>query len=498
MRFRRGVRWCMTMACLGAVVPLLALGSSAGAAPLAGQGSSLQPKVVDVTNNPGFIMGEPEVAINPTNPKNLVYVVTQIGLTPTCIMSGNPNCQQVSTVFGPQPAGLVHNVPGFSPNGIYVSMDGGKTWKSVTVPTIKPPQSNPNSGLLNAGDPGITVGPNGTFYFSEDVTHFCDTPSVCATTISPDGGVATSTSTDGGRTWTRPVLSMTPGDRPFITADTSTGTVYVESGEGPLGPGSTTDPNAPTSTLSGRWLVSSKNGVHWTAPAFLGAGILGPWISAGNGVFASGGASSGPTYCGALPTCEVFETTKDAGLVWTVHVIPNSSDSSAGPLIAASPTRPGHFTVAYLNAASTAMYVTQTTNSGRTWSRPTVVTENPSLTQWKPWIAYSPDGSTVGLMWRTWQGPVDTSPYSVWAAVSRNGGSSFTPPLEVSNGTSPAPSPELPVLPGTQFADDFSFIALSGQTVYVAWADWRTNDAAGNPARQGFISITNLRAFNSR
>jgi hypothetical protein len=460
----------------------------------------LQPDVVNATADPLYIYGEPEVAVNPRNPNNLVYVATKIGDTPTCIMSGNPNCQTIPTLFGPQPAGLINNVldfptsAGFSPNGINVSFDRGRTWKSVTVPTIPPPF--PDTGPLMGGDPAITVTPNGTFVFSEDVVNFTTalpTPPPSGS-IARDAGIAVSVSTDGGQTWSTPVLSGTAADRDFMTVDASTGTIYLESGAGQLGTGSTLNPNAPNTGPAGRFVVASNDGVHWTTPQFLGAGISGPYISAANGVFATGGGSATPTLCGGAPACELFQTTTNAGMTWSQHVIPNSSDSSDGLLVAADPTTPGHFTVGYLNKLNTRLVVWQTRDYGNTWSGPTAVSDDSSFTKvlWKPWIAYSADG-TLGLMWRTWHGSPNTSPYSVSAAISDDGGASFTTPLQVSDGNSAAPYPGLP--PIRTFGDDFSFITFSKQAAFVAWADWRTNDPQGNPARQGFISIIKLQAF---
>jgi photosystem II stability/assembly factor-like uncharacterized protein len=478
------------LAGLGLAVPTVALTApSAGAAPPGALPPGLQPHVVNVTQDPAYIFGEPEVAVNPKNPNNVVYVATKVGSTPTCILTKNPNCVSVPTAFGPLPAGDIDNVPGFAPNAILVSFDRGQSWKSVPVPTFPPPF--PDSGFFETIDPGITVGPDGTFYFSEDVTNFWD--GFATGNIGRDGAVVVSKSTDGGRTWSTPVLTGTPQDRPFITIDASTGMIYEASGHGPLGTDSTANPNAPNTGPSGRWLVASTDGVHWTTPAFLGAGVSGPYMSAAEGVFATGTGTTNKTFCGSAPRCEVLQTTTDAGLTWTQHAIPNSSDSSDGPLVAADPSRPGHFTVAFLNAATTALYVTQTTDNGATWSGLTVVTQDPSKVQWKPWLAYSSDGRTLGLMWRTWEGTPNRSPYSVWTTISSDGGATFSPPLEVSDGDSAIPWPQL----GTG-GDDFSFITLSAQDAFVSWGDWRNNDTQGNPERQGFMSVIKLQAFDHR
>jgi hypothetical protein len=96
---------------------------------------------------------------------------------------------------------------------------------------------------------------------------------------------------------------------------------------------------------------------------------------------------------------------------------------------------------------------------------------------------------------RTWTGTPNTSPYNVWASVSLDGGKSFTTPLEVSNGDSPAPSP---INMGPFFAtigDDFSYITFNNHDAFVGWTDWRVTDSQGYPERQGFISIIPLAAF---
>jgi BNR repeat protein len=398
------------------------------------------------------------------------------------------------TVFGPQPAGLINDVPGFSPNGIFVSFNRGRTWRSVTVPTLPPPcpaagVCTDPTGFLEGGDPEITAGPNGTFYFGEDVVHFATgfgppNPG----TIAQDAGIATSISTDGGLTWSTPVLSGTAADRPFITTDASTGTVYIESGAGPLGSGSTANPDSPNTAPAGRYLVASGDGRHWTSPAPLPAGISGPYISAANGELVTGGRSTSTTVCGGQAACELLDTTANDGATWSQFAVPNSSDSArSGPLVAADPTRPDHITVAFLNSANTSLTVLQTHDGGSTWSTPTSVAENANI-HWKPWMAYGPDG-TLGLMWRTWTGAANTSSYNVWAAISFDGGSTFTKPLEVSNGDSPPPNSAL-LFP--TFADDFSNITLDRQDAFVSWADWRPG---GGTQRQGFISEVKLQAF---
>jgi hypothetical protein len=186
--------------------------------------------------------------------------------------------------------------------------------------------------------------------------------------------------------------------------------------------------------------------------------------------------------------------------------------------------------VAALNSTSEQFLVYQTLDFGATWSGSTVMTEDASTVHFKPWINYSAQG-VLGLMWRsvdtdppaanavtanavtanavtanavtandgtaaddsgpppgfpddTNDGDPPSTPYTVWAAISYDGGATFSNPLEISTAPSPAQSAST-----NDFADDDSFISLDGQHAYIAWADWRPGD------RSGFFSDVKLQAF---
>ncbi|HUJ64850.1 MAG TPA: hypothetical protein VLX59_04890 [Acidimicrobiales bacterium] len=84
-------------------------------------------------------------------------------------------------------------------------------------------------------------------------------------------------------------------------------------------------------------------------------------------------------------------------------------------------------------------------------------------------------------------------PYTVWAAISYDGGARFSAPLEISTAPSPTFDPNM-----SGRTDDTSVITLSNHNVYVGWGDWRpvnTVDPSlpGNVA--GFFSAVKLRTF---
>lgn len=89
-------------------------------------------------------------------------------------------------------------------------------------------------------------------------------------------------------------------------------------------------------------------------------------------------------------------------------------------------------------------------------------------------------------MWRTWEAdPEDFGavppylPYGVWAAVSRDGGITFSKPLQVSRTTSPAPPNDLKDAFRITGDHGPSGMAIDGYGgVHVVWADWTPGERA--------------------
>lgn len=533
-----GLTLMSLLAGLALLAAALVRAAPASATASGGLPPGLQPTQVNVTNDLTHRYGEPVVMANPKNPNNLVYFVLGPDLNTTCEANGDPACTVGQYGF---PNGLL-TINGWQHDHVFTSFDRGKTWAPATFPNGYTFPCCVGDNLEGSSDPNITATADGTFYIGFDVQ------SSIANGISQySAGVGVAKSTDGGRTWSQPVIVGTPIDRPWMVSDQSTGTVYIESGSPPangiLGPYSTGNPNAPTSAVSDRWVVSSQDGVHWTTPHRLGGGgtpgysITGSSaMGAAHGVLATTFAESKSTACafftGATAPCSVFQTSTDSGVTWTRHNLPVPSNAAGTRWLAADPTRAGHYAVMVEDSASSEMLVYQTSDSGVTWQGPTVVTEDTSVVHYKPWISYSPDG-VLGIMWRSTV-PVTTSAviansattssrittdaltvpaddpgsdptdcnippgvsedcndgdppvgaYTIWAAISYDGGATFSNPLEIST----APSPVPPATASQSFDDD-SYISLNKDDVYVAWADWRPGE------RQGYFSAVKLQAF---
>jgi hypothetical protein len=461
---------------------------------------------IEVTKDPTHRWGENNIVVNPKNPENLVIATVGTGFTKDC-REHSPACQLVMADFGvgrpfPQAKGIF-TVADFNVVAAIVSFDRGKTWKSIRIPVT--PADHPD--LTGAGDPSVAATADGTFYFSFDDTNW-GTPGRAL----PDAGVAVSKSTDGGTSWSTPVLTGTPIDGPKMTADTSTGKIY-EASSTLLGPHSTGDAKSAAGKEMDRWLVSSKDGLHWTAPQAMGG--VGMSMSAAHGVLATAfEASVQPTMfsapnaqlCGGKKApCVIFETTTDAGKTWTRHVLPGPASASnapdSQPMVAADPSKRGQFAVAVpINGREYHVY--RTHDAGQTWQGPVGLTEDVGKTHYHSAMAYSEKG-VLAIMWQTAQSPPGQSamaapaggpgggpafPYNVWAAISRDGGTSFSAPLKISSAESPAP----PSDPFGNAGDDYSSIAVSGNHVYVTWADWRSQE------RANFFRDVALEDFNKQ
>jgi photosystem II stability/assembly factor-like uncharacterized protein len=402
---------------------------------------------------PCYADGEPQFALNPLNPKNMVVAWTTHDQSEGC-----PNVQ-----VGTHPGNPVR--PPIQPCAYSVTYDRGVHWTK--------PQPIRTTSLVNSGcgDPFTGAGPDGTLYVGTVVFG-------AAGLADPTGALSMIHSTDGGRTWSMPsefASSLTvlkslpqvrpyalpgaqasPWERPYMTVDQSTGTLYVSSC-------GYTDREAPEpSTAHGRaylW-ASTDRGMTWIGPQLLGnEDFPGDWcspVSAANGVVSYAYmASAAP---GVTCPCVIFETSTDLGATWHRHVVASAAKAEAEeyscsdtlgllasgsplycPIVAADPVHRGRYAVSKLSADSKHILVYLTRDSGRTWSKASKLGEAPANPRFKTAMAFSPNGA-LGVMWRT-QHPDGT--FDAWAAVAPATTSNkltFGPPTRMSPPAKPAPA----------------------------------------------------------
>ena len=511
MRVRRGhARWLMVLASLGVAVPVFA--TLAGTASGASGGGRLEVNVM----NEVVRGGEPELAINPKNPQNIVMGHTVVGNTYT----KNTTADTFAAV----------------PGGLQVSFNGGKTWSADNRPLHTSGYSEgPNPYAIAHGFPGATgftlttngsgdpieaSGPDGSIYAGGVFVHSVSPGPPPFNFTVPQGGIAVFRSTNGGRSFgplsavltdqdlqgmvnrgmnPQPIgaFGVNPYDRPWMVVDQTTGVVYVSTTGHPERYVAVSHDKARTwgrvEALDCEETPAPNPNHNVTCNTYPESGDGN--IAAAFGVLAAGYISSAAP--GHTCPCAIFETTTDAGAHWNRHVVFDQLQSGSGVLIAADPSHKGRYAVQLqpgavvsgglpgLPATKTVpqeVEVVATNNSGSSWTSPTILGHQSvaHITD-KPWIAYGPTG-VLAALWRNAYPPYNptselTPGYqNVFAAVSRNNGKTFSAPVKLNSALSPPPDP-------AQLAeDDVSWVAVTSQYVYGAWGDWRAT--SGNPIAQ--------------
>jgi hypothetical protein len=492
-RHRRGRS--KLLACLVGAAALLA--ASVGTASGAASSGQLE---VNVMNEP-VRGGEPELAVNPRNPANLVIGHTAVGNT----YANNSSAAGMTAVN----------------DGLQVSHDGGKTWTADKALHTSGYSEGPNPYLMahgqptatgftstvnGVGDPIEANGPDGTLYAGGVLAHTTPTGPPPFGFSVPQGGIAVVRSTDGGRTFS-PIsvvlgdqnvegmvgrgmnprgistFGVIPFDRPWIAVDQSTGAVYVSTTGHPQ-----------------RYVaVSHDKGRTWgrieafdcdeaTPPNANHDVTCATYPQTGDGNIAAARGVLAGTYIsraapGSTCPCVVFQTSTDAGAHWSRHVVTTGVPGGEGVFVAADPSHKGRFAVLIRTFVPQEVQVVTTGDSGNTWSTPTALgNESVQHTTNRPWIAYGPTG-VLAALWRNAYPPYNSKSFltpgtqNVFAAISRNNGKTFSAPVQLNSAPSPPPDP-------MQLAeDDVSWVTVTSQYVYGAWGDWRPT--AKNPVAPG-------------
>jgi hypothetical protein len=508
MPVRRVRARLMLLASLAVTASLIAV--SAGSARGASSGGRLEVNVMNEVRRGG----EPELAINPRNPNDVVMGHTVVGNTYT----KNALENGIESVNG----------------GLQDSHDGGKTWSADHALPSKGYSEPPNPYLIahgfptatgftltdnGAGDPIEASGPDGSIYAGGVITHAAPPGPPPFNFTVAQGAIAVSRSTDGGRTFAPisavlsdqelegmvgrgmnpkgfPGFGVNPFDRPWITVDQSTGDVYVSTTAHPQRYVAVSHDKSRTwgrvEALDCDEATPPDANHDVTCTAYPGTGDGN--ISAAHGVLAAVyTASAAP---GSTCPCTVFETTTDAGAHWDRHVIPGGVPG--GLFVAADPSKKGRFAVLELPSNSVSagfeglpagknvpqeVRVVTTSDLGSTWSTPiSLGNESVAHITNRPWIAYGPTG-VLAVVWRNNYPPYDPKSFlvggtqNVFAAISRNNGKTFSASMQLNSKPSP------PADPAQLAEDDVSWVEVTKQYVYGAWGDWRPT--AKNPIATG-------------
>jgi hypothetical protein len=353
------------------------------------------------------------------------------------------------------------------------SSDGGATWGETTLPfSVCAPNAilDPFTGAPynRASDPWVSIGPDGTAY-AVGLLATNSTGGVSAG--NNDTGVATVTSSDGGKTWvnarlvksdqgTSPIFEVTHffNDKESITADpVHAGTAYVvwdrlqapshspdaalraHAFRGPTWFSKTTDggktwtgtraifdPGQNSQTIGNEVVVNSETGVLYDfferfqttgSPKFTPRGISVGFVSSSDG----GTTWSKPTVVSNQQTVDDFAPNTGA-LLRTGAGLPSTAiDARNGDLYVV--WEDARFTGGTVNQ----VVISSSSDGGNTWSSPAVVSNPSSKPAFTPTVAVNAAG-TVGVTYYDFRNPdgiATGQPTDYWFTSSTNEGASF-------------------------------------------------------------------------
>jgi hypothetical protein len=429
--------------------------------------------------------GEPVIAINPKNP-NIIIVGAMANLH---YVEGAPlgvGQERISV----EARVKYRNTPGSSISTYAISNDRGRTWRFFNDPF------RDHFKMNGTADAFVGAGTDGTLFIGAmNFFPLNATPQQLELEKEPRPGLlfgATDLawSKDEGKTWSTPVhvmgqfnkqedygpgvkpefIGKTPYDRPYLITDQSTGAIYIP------GNGQGGEPSHRETFFRS----SHDNGKTWSpiysydsADYPQGGGASKP--AAAHGVVGLAYvASSAPASTGATCPCLVFAASRDEGKTFDRHIVPYKVQAQrgfgggGGTALAADPSHPGRFAVMTLAEGNSEMQVLLTDDYGKTWKGPALAGRVPGTTMSKTDIGYSPRGE-LAVMWLAVQ---PSGAYSAWSAVSHDGGSAFSAPLQVSHEPSP-PRSSIKYRGNNWDGDDLSSLVVDNDFVHIVWADGR-------------------------
>ena len=353
------------------------------------------------------------------------------------------------------------------------STDGGATWGETPLPfSVCAPNAilDPFTGAPynRASDPWVSIGPDGTAY----TVGLLATNSLGGTASgNNDTGVATVTSSNGGKTWgnpfliksdkgTSPVFEFTQffNDKESITADPiHSGTAYVvwdrlkapshspdaalraHAFRGPTWFSKTTDggktwtgtraifdPGQNSQTIGNQIVVNRQTGTLYDffeqfqttgSPNFIPRGVSVGFISSSDG----GDTWSKPTVVSNQQVADDVAPNTGAPLRTGAGLPSAAIDASNGDLYVV--WEDARFTGGTVNQ----VVISTSTNGGSTWSAPAVASNPNSKPAFTPTVAVN-SGGTVAVTYYDFRNPdgiTTGQPTDYWFRASTDHGSSF-------------------------------------------------------------------------
>jgi hypothetical protein len=411
-------------------------------------------KNVDASNERGP-QSETSIAINPSNPSQIVAGANEIARLP------------MRAIF---------------------SKDGGKTWGGVDLPL---PPARVSNGFDFGSDPGIAWDTSNNVYYSFIVVFFSPAGSINGTEM------AVGRSSDGGRTWINTYFHEDTGsaqfnDKPMITVDnqpgSQQGTVYVA---WDITPGGAGGKSAVTGILISH---STDQGRTFSAPVFASAinngpvGDIGadPFVGPDHTVYVAWHTDIGKTFLAVSKSTDggqIFGPTNVIAPTQITFDIAIPSMNSRRALVYPACGADSHNTLfcSWMDGnltTGTDIFVSKLTSGGTTWSPAMRVNDDPTSLvndHFNQWLAVDPVDGSINLSWNDTRNDPSRLSTDIFYARSTNGGLSFAPNVQVT--TAPTNETCCGADLGNQYGD-YEGIAALGGSIHPVWTDRRASVAA--------------------
>ncbi len=351
--------------------------------------------------------------------------------------------------------------------GIGFSMDGGLTWRSqvVNVP-----------GSLFLFDPSVTADRHGNFYvaFGNNVN---PSPQYSLLEVMK--------STDGGKTFSPPVNAGIIVDKPWITADPDSDTIYAIADtvvNGGSAVSITKSVDGGTTFSRSTPIGTNKQGGITNAPVVGPAGeVYVAWLTT---------VCNDPR-CTSFTDQFQFNRSLDGGNTWVAGIriddhVPTPFVLNGGVLAAQIPSAAvdrssgpfrGRIYVVGPDSrfGSSDILLYSSSDRGDTWRPPVRVNDDApgdGADQFLPFVNVDGRG-TVLVTFLDRRTDIPNVNYAMYLATSTDGGASFGPNVRVSDGFfSPGTWPQS----GFEFVGDYNGTVLGGNQIHPIWADARSGD----------------------
>lgn len=447
------------------------------------QSNKLEPKflVVNTIDEQGNttqpMQNESSIAVNPTNPNNLI--------------ASSVDYRDNSSTW------------------VYVSDDGGKSWRNINL-------GKPYPTWRSTNDPSVMFYSDGTGYLMYGAF-----PS----NASGENGVFISRTTDEGKTWTKhiPVIEH-KGTMTLDSAFEDKYYVQVDRAKNSTYSGHVYTPWKRVIALDSATQIvvtkSTNKGDTWSTPIPVSERLA--------------GSSEDTTFGQSFPLITTgpkgqvylvwnhgpkkgigFSKSLDGGLTWTEqriihnykefgtpkflsgqgvrHTVKGAVRAEAYPIITCNYTegsRSGELYLCWSADSIPNVYFSKSTDEGETWSSPKIVTNTTKNDQFWPWIAVDPITEDLAIMYLDSRNDPENILVECFVSYSSDGGETWIDRLADDAQSDLRNNP----FTGSSFAGDYSGLDFYNGIIYPSYVDMRNALKPGDPDSDVFTAVVNTKA----